>query len=139
MNISTLVIFDRESGILEVLTEMARECSPKTRILATTDANQALKWILEHQPKLIITEAIPVLDVQAPKEFQANDPGFQLIKAVREHPRAEVKSTWIMVTMSRCKEDIPLQVLKLLGERACLLEKPFNLSDVRLVIMSQIR
>lgn len=134
MTSKDIVIFDRASGVPVILTEMIRQCNPKTHVFTSNDLETAQRMVLEHRPRLLITEAIPVLDVQNPNGFQTFDPGFQLIKSTRENPDDDISTAWIMVLMSRPKEYFPDQVRELLGERASIFEKPPDFADVQIVL-----
>ena len=134
MSRGPIVVFDREEAILSVLNDMIHQCSPATLVLTTTDPDVARQLIQKNTPRLIITEAIPVIDIRNAKAFSPCDPGFLLIKSTREDPSEDIRSTWIIVLMSRTMDDLPDQVRKLLGERSSLFEKPPNFRDFMLAL-----
>lgn len=131
MNTRTLVIFERDETLLDVIAEMLQSCCEDMRVLKTTDQDEAWRMIQEYRPCIVITEAVPVLDVLNPKSFQAGDPGFLLMKNIRESQNQDINSCWLVLLMSRMLEDMPDEVRDLIGERAYLYGKPFSFPEAK--------
>ena len=139
MNNATVIIFDEAKFITELLTEFVRGVNSEVQILATQNTDQAIAWVDEHRPCLVLTNAIPSLDIREPESFKENDAGLKLIRHIRKHVDSQISKTWIILFMSRLEEFFPDEMRELIGERANLFIKPFQPEMLNITLQALFR
>lgn len=123
----TILIFEREPVLRDLLDAFVRESCPETQVLSTGSVEEAIRLTDESRPIIILSEAIPLIDVLEPKRIRDNDPGLALARHIREHHDHQLQATWLILFMSRLREQIPEEVETLLGNHWNFFSKPFEL------------
>lgn len=128
---TTILIFDRAQEIQTILASTVLKLLPNCNVQTTGDLQTAKHLVAHLQPRLVITEAIPVLDCLHPEAIDQYDPGKSLITHIRHELDTPTHRTWIIVNMSRMPEDIPDEFRELLDEHALIFQKPSIIKPLR--------
>jgi len=119
-----ILIYDRDHGVRVVLASEVLQLVPNATVLTTGDLSAAKELVDRLRPRIVLTEAIPVLDCLDPQAVDDHDPGQELIAYIRQHPDPSYRRTWIIAAMSRLSPDIPQAFRDLIGELAYICQKP---------------
>lgn len=132
MTTKYVLVFDEDAMIRDLLVEMAQEhLGSNFQVIRSGKVEEAKRLTTEFKPVLVLTEAIPTLDIRSPTAISPGDPGLDLISHIRDYTSSG-DTPWLMVFMSRLPEHIPQDFKALVGERGSLFVKPPNIEVLEL-------
>lgn len=126
-----LLIYEPDNDTRGAFRAVVAHLSGKVTILCTGDLAAAKDIVDRMHPSIVITEAIPELDVLNPEKLPENDSGTALITYIRQHQDPAINTAWIIVAASRLMEFVPSSFKQLVGEHAFLCKKPEVVAELR--------
>jgi len=119
-----ILVYDRDPDVCAMLQRVILNRFEDVEVFSTCDVTTA-KFHVDHQkPQIVITEAIPEMDVFHPLEVQSGDFGTALINHIRQHQDEQIKQTMLVVAISRLLDCVPIEFTACIGEVGAIVYSP---------------
>ncbi|KKR07025.1 MAG: hypothetical protein UT32_C0015G0009 [Parcubacteria group bacterium GW2011_GWC2_39_14] len=119
-----ILVYDHDPDICAMLERVILARFEAVEVFSTNDLITALFHVDHQKPQIVITEAIPEMDVFHPMDVQTGDLGSVLINHVRLHQDEQIRQTMLIVAVSRLLDCVPIEFLACIGDIGAVLYTP---------------